>query len=172
MDLRSLQYLNLSGLPSLTLFMQLNPSGLMAWHRRSERHQLTAVIDSRQTNSARLTQVAVLPIRVPPVPLLLADRRAYDLLAVVLLAVWKVDSPAVQSHLPNGFSTYATFAMRLAAPVPSPVPTTVGAATHKHHVPHRGHAFLNFSEDKLLIRRRNRSNPSELMLEADPRRVS
>lgn len=44
MNLRSLQYLNLSGLPSLTLFMQLNPSGLMSWHRRSNRHKHMPVI--------------------------------------------------------------------------------------------------------------------------------
>lgn len=44
MNLRSLQYLNLSGLPSLTLFMQLNPSGLMSWHRRSNRHEHMSVI--------------------------------------------------------------------------------------------------------------------------------
>lgn len=34
-DLRSSQYLNLSGLPSLTLLVQLNPSRLTAWHWRS-----------------------------------------------------------------------------------------------------------------------------------------
>lgn len=79
------------------------------------------------------------------------------------LAVWEVNSFAIQSHLANGVSTGAAFAMRFVAPVPSPVPATVRTTAHQHHVPHRDRGFLLPStEDELLFRRRHDANPWEL----------
>lgn len=110
---------------------------------------LHAVKSIKAHGLAPKMHVTVLPIWVPPVPLLLTNRRTYYFLTVVPLAVREVDSLPVDSHLANGLSACAAFMMRLATPVSSPVPTTVRPAAHEHHVPHCCRSFPG-SEDEFL----------------------